>query len=220
MERRTPAEVTAADGLADWRVLLRSVHATFATGSFATGVELVARIGDAADAANHHPDVTLTYPRVAVAITTHDADGLTDLDIDLARTISHIARDLGVAVEPAAPGLLELAIDAVDIPVVRRFWHAVLDLPGDADADELVDGRGRYPTIWFQQMDEPRPQRNRIHLDLHLPPDLVERRLAAAIAAGGTLVSDDEAPSYRVVADPEGNEVCLCTWRPAAEDEG
>ena len=56
--------------------------------------------GEAADAANHHPDVTITYPEVSVSITTHDAGGLTDLDVDMARAISSIARDLDVAVLP------------------------------------------------------------------------------------------------------------------------
>ena len=68
--------------------------------SFAAGIAFAVRIGEAADAANHHPDLTITYPSVAVSITTHDAGGLTDLDVDLARTISAIARDLDVAVVP------------------------------------------------------------------------------------------------------------------------
>lgn len=216
MDLRSPAEVSDAQGLDDWRVLARSLHAVFATGTFAAGLELVERIAAAAEAVDHHPDVTLTYPRVLVGLTTHDAGGLTDRDVDLARTISAIARDLDVTAEPARPAALEVAIDAIDIGPVRRFWQAVYGLDGRPEGDEVVDPTGQLPTLWFQQMDAPRPQRNRIHLDVLVPHDVVAGRLAAALAAGGRLVHDGEAPSFWVLADPEGNEVCLCTWQPSA----
>ncbi|MFI1760772.1 VOC family protein [Streptomyces sp. NPDC020800] len=41
----------------------------------------------------------------------------------------------------------------------------------------------------------------------------LQTRIDAALAVGGTLVSDAEAPSFWVLADPEGNRVCLCTWQ-------
>ncbi|MEJ7720470.1 MAG: VOC family protein [Ilumatobacteraceae bacterium] len=66
---------------------------------------------------------------------------------------------------------------------------------------------------WFQQMDEPRPQRNRIHIDVTVPHDVAEQRIGDALAAGGTLVSDARANAFWVLADPEGNEACVCTWQ-------
>ena len=65
----------------------------------------------------------------------------------------------------------------------------------------------------FQQMDEPRTDRNRFHLDISVPHDVAERRVAAAIAAGGTLVSDRRAKAFWVLADADGNEACICTWQ-------
>ena len=62
-------------------------------------------------------------------------------------------------------------------------------------------------------MDEPRPQRNRIHLDITVAHDAAEARVAAALAAGGTLVSDARARAFWVLADAEGNEACVCTWQ-------
>ena len=62
-------------------------------------------------------------------------------------------------------------------------------------------------------MDEPRIQRNRIHLDVTVPHDVAQQRIAAALAAGGTLVSDTAAPAFWILADPEGNEACICTWQ-------
>ena len=62
-------------------------------------------------------------------------------------------------------------------------------------------------------MDAPRPQRNRIHIDVDVPHDAAQARIEAAIAAGGRLLSEDAAPAFWVLADPEGNEACVCTWQ-------
>jgi pterin-4a-carbinolamine dehydratase len=96
-QRLSAVEFEAADGVGDWQVLASGeAAATFRTGSFARGVELVVRIGELADAANHHPDIALSYPSVTVRMVTHDAGGLTDRDIALARQISATARALDV----------------------------------------------------------------------------------------------------------------------------
>ncbi len=208
----TSTQVSESEGLEDWRVLLRSLHTSFKTGSMAKGLEFASRVGAAADEANHHPDLTVTYPRVHVLLTTHDADGLTQRDVDLARRISAIANELGIPAEPSAVTSLEIAIDALDIPRVKPFWEAVLGYKPHWD-DDCVDPYGRGPAFWFQQMDAPRPQRNRIHIDVTVPHDVAEQRIAAALAAGGTLVSDKAAPAFWVLADPEGNEACICTWQ-------
>ena len=211
-DKRTSTQVSESEGLEDWRVLLRTLQASFSTGSMAKGLEFAARIGAAADEANHHPDLTITYPRVHALLTTHDADGLTTRDVDLARKISAIAGQLGITAEPAAITQLEIAIDALDIPAVKPFWEAVLGYKPHLD-DDSVDPYGRAPAVWFQQMDAPRPQRNRIHFDVVVPHDVAEQRIAAALAAGGTLVSDKAAPAFWILADPEGNEACICTWQ-------
>ncbi len=211
-DKLTPAQLSDREDLAHWRVLLRAMHASFETGSMAKGLELAARIGAAADEANHHPDLTITYPRVHVVLTTHEAKGLTARDDDLARTISAIAVELGITAAPTAVTQLEMAIDALDIPAIKPFWEAVLGYEPAAD-DESVDPYGRAPTFWFQQMDAPRHDRNRIHVDVTVPHDAAEGRIASALEAGGRLVSDDAAPAFWVLADREGNEACICTWQ-------
>lgn len=62
-------------------------------------------------------------------------------------------------------------------------------------------------------MTEPRPRRNRIHLDISVPHDESQERIDAALAAGGVLVSDAAAPAFWVLADAEGNEACITTWQ-------
>jgi 4a-hydroxytetrahydrobiopterin dehydratase len=208
----TSTQVSQSEGLEDWRVLLQSLHSSFKTGSMAKGLDFAARVGAAADEANHHPDLTVTYPRVHVLLTSHDADGLTQRDVDLARKISGIAKELDIPAEPSVVASLEIAIDALDIPLVKPFWEAVLGYKPHSD-DDCVDPYGRGPAFWFQQMDAPRPQRNRIHIDVTVPHDVAEQRIAAALAAGGTLVSDKASPAFWVLADPEGNEACICTWQ-------
>ena len=206
------SDVAKLDGLDDWRVLLRTLQTSFRTGSMRAGVELAARIGDQADRANHNPDLHITPFHVHVTLTTHEAGGITLSDVELARAISMIASDLEVTAEPTTLTQIEVAIDALDIPLVKPFWEAVLGHNADRD-DDTVDPRRRTPAFWFQQMDAPRPQRNRIHFDVTVPHDAAQRRIEAALDAGGTLVSDKAAPAFWILADPEGNEACICTWQ-------
>jgi 4a-hydroxytetrahydrobiopterin dehydratase len=98
-QKLSPSDIADA-GLADWRQAGETLTARFRTGTFATGLDLVNRIGESAEAANHHPDLSLTYPAVGVTLSSHDAGGITSRDIDLARKISEHASALGVTVEP------------------------------------------------------------------------------------------------------------------------
>ena len=196
----------------DWRVVRDDASTHFRTGSFATGVALVDAIGRLADAADHHPDVDLRPDGVTVRLRTHSTGGLSERDVDLAREISVTARELGVPVDLTELQVVQVAIDALVIPDVLPFWRAVLGYRQVDDAD-LIDPHRQGPPYWFQQMDAPRPQRNRIHLDVAVPHDEAAGRIAAALAAGGTLMSDKEAPAFWVLADVEGNEACVTTWQ-------
>ena len=113
--------------------------------------------------------------------------------------------------------VIEIGIDALDAGAIRAFWRAVLgyvDEPGRSGAwDGLIDPLGQGPAVWFQRMDAPRPQRNRIHFDVSVPHDEAESRIRATLAAGGTLTYDAEAPAFWVLADAEGNEACVTTWQ-------
>ena len=100
----------------------------------------------------------------------------------------------------------------MDIEAVKPFWRAVFGYVDEGD-DDIVDPARQGPSVWFQQMDAPRPQRNRIHFDITVAHDEADRRVKAALDAGGVLVSDAYARSFWVLADVEGNEVCVCTWQ-------
>jgi 4a-hydroxytetrahydrobiopterin dehydratase len=94
----TDSDIADAE-LADWRHHHGTLVARFRSRSFAAGLELVNRIGASAEAANHHPDITLTYAAVDVTLSSHDVGGITSRDIRLARAISADAAELGIAAE-------------------------------------------------------------------------------------------------------------------------
>lgn len=201
------------EGLDDWRILFSTLHARFETGDFATGVKLVDAIGEAVEERNHHPDVDLTYPRVDVRLTSHDVGGVTQRDVRLARKISTLAEQLGAIPKPGETSVLELGLDTPDFAEVKPFWAALLGYqPNDDHGDELGDPDGTMPSIWGQQTDPHETPRQRWHLDLRVPPETVEIRLKRALEAGGTLVSDECAPAFWVLADPQGNRACITTW--------
>jgi len=215
-QQLTTAEIDDS-GLGDWRLVCNRLKARFLTGDFATGLALVDRIGAAAEAADHHPDVTLTYPEVIVALSSHDVRGITSRDIELARKISEFAAEMGVSADVAGLTQLELGLDTARGDQLAGFYAALLG--GEVKDGEPVDASGQVPTVWWQETDREHDEfalpaaghEQRWHFDVWVPADDAERRVQAVLEAGGTLVSDAAAPAYWVVADADGNRSCICT---------
>jgi 4a-hydroxytetrahydrobiopterin dehydratase len=182
----------------------------FATGSFAKGLELVEAIGELTASSDRHPDIDVRPEGVTVRLGTH-APLPTQEDVALAERITAAASELGVSIDLDGLQAVQVAIDALVIPEVLPFWQAVLGYRQVDEAD-LMDPRLAGPPFWFQQMDAPRPQRNRIHIDVYVSRDEAEARVAAGLAAGGHLVSDANAPEWWTLADAEGNEVDIAPW--------
>ena len=211
--------VTEAVDARHWRVLLRTLRATFTAPDFTTAAAFVARIAAAADEANHHPDVSLTYPEVIVTLSSHDVGGITSRDIDLARQISGFAAELGAEADTSGLTELEPAVDTADGSRLGPFYAALLG--AEMQNGGPVDPSGQVPGLWFQEPPGPDDERGaelpeqdveqRWHFDVWVPHDEGERRLQAVLDAGGTLVSDAEAPAFWVVADADGNRSCICT---------
>lgn len=210
-KQKLTGQQVADAGLDDWRLVLGTLRARFATDDFASAARLTQRVGEAAEAADHHPDLDLRWGRLDVAVSSHDVGGITSRDLDLARTVSALAAEEGARPDPTSLQALEIAIDTADAGRIGPFWAAVLD--GELSGDDVRPSKGDVPLLWFQQTEEHEEPRQRFHLDVWVPPEQVQPRIAAALAAGGTLVSDDEAPSFWVLADPDGNKACLCTWQ-------
>ena len=196
---------------AEWRVVRDDAATYFRTGSFAAGVALVDAIAKLAESADRRPDVDLRREGLTVRLRSSNEGRFNEGDVALARQISQAARGLGIVVDLTGLQHVQVAIDALVIPDVLPFWHAVLGYE-QVDVADLLDPRRQGPPFWFQQMDAPRPQRNRIHIDVYVPHDHAEARVAAALAAGGHLVSDENAPEWWTLADAEGNEVDVAPW--------
>ncbi|WP_188665081.1 4a-hydroxytetrahydrobiopterin dehydratase [Tersicoccus solisilvae] len=211
METLTVDQILDAS-LTDWRRLAQGLHARYRTRDFRTGLALVDAAAQAAEDAGHHPDITLRYAAVEFALLSHDAGGVTDRDVELARRITAIAADLGVEATPRKLALVELGLDTAQVAALGPFWAALLTgAAKNVDGDDVVDPTGQAPLVWFQHTEPHETPRQRFHLDVWVPHDVADQRIAAAVAAGGTVVDDSPAPAFTVLADAEGNRACVCT---------
>ncbi|SFB33625.1 4a-hydroxytetrahydrobiopterin dehydratase [Amycolatopsis marina] len=211
-----------SDAVSDlgWRYVLASLQTYVRVGSLTEAAEVAARVVAVAGGdLGEHLSADLRRDRLVLSLQSAYTESVTASDIDLARRISALVADLGLRTDANADAgtravqVLELAIDALDIPSIRPFWKAVLGYRDEASGTALVDPAGQQPAVWFQQMTEPRPQRNRIHVDISVPHDAAQSRIAEALAAGGELKSGAAAPAFWILADAEGNEACITTWQ-------
>jgi 4a-hydroxytetrahydrobiopterin dehydratase len=225
----TRREASDAVGGAGWRFLLGALRTSVPVESSARAVEVAGKaVAVCGEEADRHLVVDVRPRQVVLTLQSADRAAVTDVDTGLAHRISAAVRGMGLRTGPGtgtgtgtgasrSVQILEFAIDALDIAAIRPFWKAVLgyadEAGADGPADPLVDPVGQGPSLWFQQMDRARTQRNRVHFDVCVPHDEALRRIGAARAAGGLLVSAARAPAFWVLADREGNEVCVTTWQ-------
>ena len=73
---------------AGWAGDAREISREFTFGSYQAGVDFAVRVAQAADQADHHPDLLIGYKRVKVMFSTHDAGGVTALDIAGAQAVN------------------------------------------------------------------------------------------------------------------------------------
>jgi 4a-hydroxytetrahydrobiopterin dehydratase len=226
----TRPEISAAITGLGWRFILGTARTHVRVGSMAQAAAVAGQVIDAAGAgADESLRVEIRRDHVTLTLQSLRSGWVNRREAELAGRISAAVSALGLATDPDVSGdgdgtgtvrsaqILEIAIDAMDIAAIRPFWRAVLGYGDEAGksgpTDALVDPAWEGPAIWFQQMDAPRPQRNRIHFDVSVPHDEAPARIRAALAAGGTLRYDAEAPAFWVLADAEGNEACVTTWQ-------
>ena len=209
-EQISDSEFSAADGVAEWRVLFWGAKTLYETGDFATGARLVAAIAEVVDELDHAPLIDFRPDTVTVTVITVGV-GLSDADLELARRISRIAADMGLVANPAAVQHVQLAFDAADRPAVMDFWRAALGYVPVSETD-MVEPNLVGPSIWFQDKEHVAP-RKRIHVDVSVPHDQAQARVDAILAAGGRMLGDKYAPAWWSLVDPEGNVVDVATWQ-------
>jgi len=222
--------------LTDWRKLAQGLHARYLVDGFSAGVRFVAAVAESGDALGHHPRASIGTGHVDLELVTDDAiyrndegteyviEWVTRQDVDLARRITEIAATQGIQADPASVSEIELGLDTADSATIAPVWAALLT--GNAEAqghgspsDEIRDASGRVPNLWFGDADQGDATRQRFHVEVYVPREVAEQRIAAVVAAGGTVVDDSEAPSLTVIADQDGNRGVLCVAEsPATSD--
>ncbi|NLJ53181.1 MAG: pterin-4-alpha-carbinolamine dehydratase [Intrasporangiaceae bacterium] len=212
MADTTLSRTEAQEGAPGWRYLLGRLMLSVTFPDFASALGFVDAVGAVAEEHDHHPDIDLRWGRVVLAVASHDVGGITSRDLRFASAVDDLVSQHAGEVEHPTLTEVEIAIDTMDTARIRPFWAAVLGFEEDGD-DALADPHSRLPGVWFQQLDEPRPVRNRIHIDVTVAHDEAQARIQAALDAGGTLVSDEAAPRFWILADADGNEACVCTWQ-------
>lgn len=225
-------QIAAAD-LTDWRKLAQGLHARYVVDDFGTGARFVVAVGEAGDALGHHPRVSIGNGYVDLKLVSDDAiyrddegtehvvEWVTQQDVDLARRITEIAAEHRVAAAPASVCDIELGLDTAHSATIAPMWAALLTGSAESQgrgspSDEIRDVTGRVPNLWFGEADEHTAPRQRFHIEVYVAPEAAEQWIAAALAAGGTLVDDSNAPSLTVIADQDGNEGIVCVDVSAA----
>ena len=232
MDMLTGEQIAAAN-LTDWRKLAQGLHARYVVRDFGTGARFIGAVGQAGDTLGHHPSVSIGKGYVDLKLVSDDAiyrddqgtehvvQWVTEQDVDLARRISELAVDHDLNADPGSVSVLELGLDTAHSATIAPVWAALLTGSAEAQghgspSDEIRDATGRVPNLWFGDADEHETPRQRFHVEVYVAPEVAQQRIAAALAAGGTVVDDRNAPSLTVIADQDGNTGIVCVDMSAA----
>lgn len=204
----TGKDLQDQDGTQDWRVIGSDALAWFVAPSHAAGASLVRRVGDlvtggAPDAGPVvPPDLDLRARGVRVRVR-RPGRRFTDREVELARSVTAAAADLGLTADPTGLQLVQIGMDTQDLPSLLPFWQRLLGHES-VDDEALRDPVRRLPSLWFQEQDEARPLRNRLHLDVVTPSPGAAETLADVPGLGGQVRQANDF--YATVADADGNE--------------
>lgn len=210
MSERGWRDFLAASDLADWSVLHGGAAAFFRTSSIAAAARLAEAISSISEIAGRGVSLNLSDAGLSVRLT-RDLWRLEAIHAALARQISEVAAAHGAQADRRLLQEIQIAIAAKVDLIDVGFWRAVLGYDAAAD-DNAIDPLGHGSTIWMQEIDQSKPLRHAMHIDVSVPREHMEERLALALAAGGRVVDDTHAPAHWTLSDKAGNRVCLCAW--------
>lgn len=200
----------AAESVEDWVVLHGGAAAVFRVGSLRAAARVAEAIAGAPGVAGAGLLLTLADDRITVRLT-RDVWSLEAGHVELARTVSTVAREHGAVADRAAVQEVQLAVAAKPDQIDVGFWRTVLGYTPMAE-DNAVDPLGHGSTVWMQEIDPAKTLRHAMHVDVTVAREQVAARLEAAIAAGGRVVDATHAPRWWTLSDRAGNRVCICGW--------
>jgi 4a-hydroxytetrahydrobiopterin dehydratase len=203
----------SSDGVGDWVILHGGPTAVFRVGSLQEAARLAAAISEV-PGLGPRTLLTAAPDRLTVKLT-REMWGTEREHVHVARAVSAVARELGAEADTSAVQEIQIAVaarpEAIDLP----FWRTVLGY-APLHEDNCLDPLGQGSTVWMQDLDPSKPLRHAMHIDVSLAREHIEERVAAAVAAGGRVVHDGDAPSAWILADQSGNKVCLAAWPDGA----
>jgi len=206
-------EFLGAKGVDDWVVVHGGATAVFRVGSLVESAQLADAVAGVKGA---EPGILMTVAsdRLTVRIT-RDVWQLEPRHVELARAVSAVAAACGAASDRNAVQEVQLAVAAQPNELDVEFWRAVLGYAAMAD-DNAVDPLGHGSTVWMQELDPSKPLRHAMHVDVSVASEEAGQRLTEALAAGGRIVDDSEAPRWWTLTDRAGNRVCIAAWPDGA----
>lgn len=203
----------SADDVDDWVILHGGPTAVFRVSSLADAARLAAEVAEV-PGLGPRTILTAAADRLTVKLT-REMWGTEAEHVEVAQAISAVAREHGATADRAAVQEVQLAIaakpEAIDLP----FWRAVLGY-APMHEDNCIDPNGQSSSVWMQDLDPEKPLRHAMHVDVSVAREHAEARMQAAVAAGGTVVVDREAPGSWILADRSGNKVCIAAWPDGA----
>lgn len=202
-----------ADDLDDWVVLHGGPTAVFRVSSLTESALLAAAV---AEVPGLEPATILTASAEFLTVKlTREMWGTENRHLEVARSISAVARAHGARADPSAVQEVQVAVAALPEAIDLGFWRAALGY-APLHEDNCIDPLGQGSTVWMQDLDPGKSLRHAMHVDVSVARDHAEARVQAALAAGGHLVDDSEAPAAWILADRSGNKVCIAAWPDGA----
>jgi len=200
----------SAEGVDDWVVLHGGATAVFRVSSLVEAAQLAEAVAGVLGRDGTDALLTVADDRLTVRLT-RGVFRLEEQHIDLARAVSAVARTEGAVADRTDAQEVQLAIAAKPEAVDVGFWRAVLGYAA-LDDDNAIDPLGHGSTVWMQELDSAKPLRHAMHVDVSLASEQAASHVAAALAAGGRVVDDTDAPAAWILADRAGNRVCIAAW--------
>ena len=206
-------DFVSAEGVEDWVVLHGGPTAVFRVGSLAEAARLAEAVA-AVPGLEERTIMSVARNHLSVRLT-REMWGTEARHVEVARTISRVARDHGATADRTAVQEIQLAVASKPDDIDLGFWRAVLGY-APLHEDNALDPLGHGSTVWMQDLNPEKNLRHAMHVDVSVAREVAEQRLAAALAAGGRIVDESEAPASWILSDRAGNKVCIAAWPDGA----
>jgi len=207
----SPARFHRAPGVSDWRVTSTGPQAVFAAASLSHAAGLVAPIVAAAERSGVLPDVDVRPEAVVVRIPIRTDDGIPAAATAFAAEVSRAAAEQQLIADPSRAQTVGIYVAEHSLVDVRPFFRAALGYEDFGETD-AVDPLRCGPQLAFNPLTGDTPGRGRTHFDVFVPADQARARVDAALAAGGRLVDDSNAPAWWSLASPDNHGVDIASW--------